>query len=76
MKQFFQSKFFYVVTVAALLCCIVPTVFYRMGATFILRDAVTGILSPMQKLFNYTAEAMDGFAAYFTRFDELVEENN
>jgi len=76
MKQFFQSKFFYVVTVVALLCCIVPTVFYRMGATFILRDAVTGLLTPMQKLFNYTAEAMDGFAAYFYRFDELVEENN
>ena len=76
MKQFFQSKFFYIVTVAALLCCIVPTVFYQMGATFILRDAVTGLLTPMQKLFNYTAEAMDGFAAYFYRFDELVEENN
>ena len=75
MKQFFQSKFFYVVTVAALLCCIVPTVFYRMGVTFALRDAVTGVLTPMQKLFNYTAEAMDGFAAYFYRFDELVEEN-
>lgn len=76
MKQFFQSKFFYIVTVAALLLCIVPTVFYQMGATFLLRDAVTGLLTPMQKLFNYTAEAMDGFAAYFYRFDELVEENN
>ena len=76
MKQFFQSKFFYIVTVAALLCCLVPTIFYRMGVTFILRDAVTGLLTPMQKLFNYTAEAMDGFAGYFYRFDELVEENN
>lgn len=75
MKQFFKSKFFYVITVIALLCCIVPTVFYRMGVTFALRDAVTGVLTPMQKLFNYTAEAMDGFAAYFYRFDELVEEN-
>ena len=75
MKQFFQSKFFYIAVVAALLLCIVPTVFYQMGATFLLRDAVTGLLTPMQKLFNYTAEAMDGFAAYFYRFDELVEEN-
>ena len=75
MKQFFKSKFFYIITVIALLCCIVPTVFYRMGVTFALRDAVTGVLTPMQKLFNYTAEAMDGFAAYFYRFDELVEEN-
>ena len=76
MKQFFQTKFFYIITVVALLCCIVPTVFHAMGVTFPLRDAVTGMLSPMQKLFNYTAEAMDGFAAYFYRFDELVEENN
>ncbi len=76
MKQFFQSKFFYIVTVAALLCCIVPTVFYQIGATFVLRDAVTGLLAPMQKLFNYTAESLDGFAGYFYRFDELVEENN
>ncbi|MBQ3816096.1 MAG: rod shape-determining protein MreC [Clostridia bacterium] len=75
MKQFFKSKFFYIITVIALLCCIVPTVFYRMGVTFAFRDAVTGVLTPMQKLFNYTAEAMDGFAAYFYRFDELVEEN-
>ena len=59
----------------ALLCCIVPTIFYQMGVTFALRDAVTGVLTPMQKLFNYTAEAMDGFSAYFYRFDELVEEN-
>ena len=75
MKQFFQSKFFYITVVIALLCCIVPTIFYQMGVTFALRDAVTGVLTPMQKLFNYTAEAMDGFSAYFYRFDELVEEN-
>ena len=76
MKQFFQSKFFYVVTVIALLVCIVPTVFHAMGVTFPLSDMVTGLLTPMQKVFNYTAEAMDGFAAYFYKFDELVEENN
>ncbi len=76
MKQFFQSKFFYVVTVIALLFCIVPTVLASMGATFVLRDAVNGLLTPFQKFFNYAADAMDGFAGYFTRFDALVEENN
>ena len=76
MKQFFRSKFFYIVTVIALILCIVPTVFHAIGATFLLEDAVAGLLTPMQKIFSYTAEAMDGFAAYFYKFDELVEENN
>ena len=76
MRNFFKNRFFYIMTVVALLVCIVPTVFSAMGVTFIFRDAVTGLLTPMQKLFNYTAESLDGFAAYFYKFDSLVEENN
>ena len=76
MKQFFKNKFFYIVTVIALIVAIVPTVFYSMGLTFVFRDAVGVILSPAQKLFNYAAEAIDGFSSYFYKFDELVEENN
>jgi len=62
-------------TVITLLVTIVPTVFYSMGLTFVFRNAVGVVLTPMQKAFNAAAEAMDGFAAYFYRFDELVEEN-
>ncbi len=76
MKQFFKNKFFYIMSVLALLLTIVPTVFYSMGLTFVFRDAVCILLTPMQKLFNYATEAVDGFAAYFYKFDELVEENN
>ena len=75
MKKFFKNKFFYIVTVVALIAAIVPTVFYSMGLTFVFRDAVGTLLTPMQKAFNYGAEAIDGFAAYFYKFDELVEEN-
>ena len=75
MKQFFKNKFFYIMTVLALLLTIVPSVFYSMGLTFVFRDAVCGLLTPMQKVFNYATEAVDGFAAYFYKFDELVEEN-
>ena len=75
MKQFFKNKFFYIVVVIALIVTIVPMVFYSMGLTFILRDAVNVILTPAQKLFSYTSDTVEGFAAYFTRFDELVEEN-
>lgn len=75
MKKFFKNKFFYIMTVITLLVTIVPTVFYSMGLTFVFRNAVGVVLTPMQKAFNAAAEAMDGFAAYFYRFDELVEEN-
>lgn len=76
MKQFFKNRFFYIMTVIALLITIVPTVFYQMGLTFVFRDAVCVVLTPMQKLFNYATDAIDGFAAYFYKFDELVEVNN
>ncbi len=75
MKQFFKNKFFYIMTVLALLLTIVPSVFYSMGLTFVFRDAVCVLLTPMQKVFNYATEAVDSFAAYFYKFDELVEEN-
>lgn len=75
MKQFFKNKFFYIMTVLALLLTIVPSILYSMGLTFLFRDAVCVLLTPMQKLFNYATEAVDGFTAYFYKFDELVEEN-
>ena len=75
MKQFFKNKFFYIMTVLALLLTIVPSVFYSMGLTFVFRDAVCVLLTQMQKVFNYATEAVDGFAAYFYKFDELIEEN-
>ncbi len=75
MKKFFKNKFFYIMTVIALLVTIVPMVFYNMGITFVFRDMVGIVLTPMQKVFNYAAEAIDGFASYFYKFDEIVEEN-
>ncbi len=76
MKRFFKNKFFYIISVVTLIVTIVPTVFYSMGLTFAPRDLVGIVLTPMQKVFNYAAEGFDGFAAYFYKFDELVEENN
>ena len=75
MKNFFKNKFFYIMTVIALLVTIVPTVFYNMGLTFVFRDMVGMVLTPMQKVFNYGAEAIDGFTSYFYKFDEIVAEN-
>ncbi len=76
MKNYFKSKFFYIISIITLTVTIVPIVFTSMGLGFIFRDAVGAILTPAQKIFNYAAEGIDGFAAYFYKFDELVEENN
>ena len=75
MKKYIKSKFFYIITVVTLLVTIVPTVYYRMGVTFPLRDALNTMLVPMQKLFLAAADAVDGFTGYFYKFDALVEEN-
>lgn len=75
MKNYFKSRFFYIVTVAALILTIVPIVFSSMGLTFVLRDAVNVLLTPAQKLFSYAAEGAKGFAEYFYKFNELRDEN-
>lgn len=75
MKQFFKNRFFYIMTVLALLVTIVPMVYYNMGVTFVFRDVVNVLLTPMQKVFHAAGDAVDGFAAYFYKFDALVEEN-
>lgn len=75
MKEFFRNKFFYIMVTLALIFTIVPSVLALMGQSFFLRDAVNVLLTPLQKGFNAAAEAVDGFAGYFYRFDELVEEN-
>ncbi len=76
MKKYFKSKFFYVITTLALILTITPAVFSSMGLSFVLRDACAVLLTPAQKIFNYAAEGIDGFASYFYKFDRLVEENN
>ncbi len=75
MKNFFKNKFFYIMTVITLIVTIVPMVFYNMGVGFVFRDMVGIALTPMQKVFNYAAEGIDGFTSYFYKFDEIVEDN-
>jgi len=75
MKRFFKNKFFYITVTVALLLVIVPTVLLSMGKTFFLRDAVTVIFKPVEKLFSSVTDSLEGFSAYFYKFDELAAEN-
>ena len=75
MKEFFKSKFFYVITVLTLIAVIVPTVLVSMGHTPILRSAVNTVLIPIQKLSDKAAGVIDGYASYFRAFDKMKAEN-
>ncbi len=75
MKNYFKSKFFYIIITLALIFTIVPIVLSSMGVGFVIRNAIGVVLTPGQKLFNYATDGIDGFASYFYKFDELVEEN-
>lgn len=75
MKEFFKSKFFYVITVLTLIAVIVPTVLVSMGHTPILRSAVNTVLIPIQKLSDKAAGVIDGYASYFRSFDKMKAEN-
>lgn len=65
-----------ILVILMLFFTIVPSVLFAVGAGDYVKNAVNTALSPIQKLFNYTADAMSGFAAYFTEFDRIAEENN
>jgi len=75
MRQFLKSRFFVVVTVIALILVAVPTILSTFGLADPLRGAVNILMTPLQKGFNYITDALDGYTAYFTEFDELVAEN-
>lgn len=76
MPGFIKNKFFMILVVLTLVFTIVPSVLAATGAGDYVKNAIVVIVSPVQKLFNYTADAISGFAAYFTEFDRIVEENN
>ena len=75
MRRFLQSRFFVVLTVAALILVAVPTVISTFDLPNPFRNAVNVLMMPLQKGFNYITDALDGYSAYFTEFDELVAEN-
>lgn len=75
MRRFLQSRFFVVITVITLILVAVPTLLSTFGLPNPLRGAVNVLMTPLQKGFNYITDALDGYTAYFTEFDELVAEN-
>lgn len=62
--------------VILIIVTIMPLVLGAMGAGSYVKRTINVLVSPFQKLFNYAADAVSGFADYFTEFDRIVAENN
>lgn len=75
MNNFFRSRFFIVVLLIAMLLCIVPTTLAVMGQGGYVRGAVVTLMYPFQRAAGSIGDALGGFGEYFSRFDELREEN-
>ena len=73
--RFIRSKFFIVVLIVALSMIIVPVILSSMGLGDAVRSGVATLLKPGQKLFGFIADGIAGYTEYFTKYDELVEEN-
>ena len=73
--KFLKSKLFIICLSVALVLAIVPSVLAAMGHTDPIRNAVVTITHPFRWLFNTIADGFRGFSEYFTRFDELKDEN-
>lgn len=75
MKAFLKSKFFIILVAVTVLFVAVPTALSAMGLQEPIRNVVNVLTTPLQKVFNYVTDAIDGFSSYFTEFDNLVSEN-
>ena len=75
MRDFFRSRFFTVLVIITMFMVIVPSVFGAMGLSGALKNAVNTVFTPVQKLFLYVSDAVEGFGDYFTEFDRIIEEN-
>ncbi len=75
MRKFLKSRFFVTAAVITLILVAIPTVLTTFGLQNHLRGMVNVLMTPLQKGFNYVTDALDGFASYFSEFDELVAEN-
>lgn len=75
MKPFLKSRFFIILVAAVVLFVAVPTALSAIGVPEPMRNAVNVLTTPLQKVFNYVTDAIDGFSSYFTEFDNLVSEN-
>lgn len=73
--RFFKNKFFIIALSVALILATSATVLSVMGIESPLRSIIGGIATPFRWGAAKISQGIAGFAAYFTEFDRLTEEN-
>lgn len=70
-----KNKFFITVVAVAIVLSVVPTVLSLTGHTDLVRSGLSVIATPFRAVFNWAADGIKGFGAYFSGVDALIEEN-
>ena len=73
--NFLRSKFFIICIAIALVLVLVPTILAATGRTDVLRSAAVTVAKPFSWCATQVAEAVNGFTAIFTDYDDLKAEN-
>ena len=73
--RYFKNKFFLIALTAVLCLTVFSVVLSASGHSWFLKDALNVISMPFRAVFNYCADGLAGFGAYFTEFDRISAEN-
>ncbi len=73
--KFVKSKFFIIVLCVAVVLVLVPAVLAAFGQTDILRSGLATAAKPFEWVASKAADAVGGFVAVFSDYDELQKEN-
>ena len=73
--RYFKNKFFLISLTVVICLTVFSVVLSFSGHAWFLKDAINVISTPFRVAFNYCADGLAGFGAYFTEFDRLLAEN-
>lgn len=73
--KFVRSKFFIVSAIIAVILVLVPTLLSAFGGVDVVRSALQTVAKPFEWGVGQFAKATDGFISAFTKYDDLLREN-
>ena len=76
MKRILKNKFFIITLFVALALTLSATILAVMGVNDPLRNLFGTLTMPVRWCASKIAEGIDGYKIYFSKIDELVEQNN
>lgn len=73
--KFIKSKFFIVCVIIAVLLVLIPALLSAFGQVDVVRSALKTVAKPFEWGVSRFANATDGFISAFTKYDDLLKEN-